>query len=209
METRSALSRQISYTGLSLVFYEPVRNFVAGGTPLDDLSFGWRLWPGHSWQGPATWSTPQMLSERPDANSVEKLQIAQLSSASMPRMGFSDSGPGCSPTLPVVSLEMLARGSRCYDQAKMFIIKNESIPIEEGKMAHFAAASVAGLMSALASCPVDVVRTRLFNQAGRDAQYKGTFDALAIYPEGRVLWLCTRVSCHFSPERCCGPCCFS
>ena len=49
-------------------------------------------------------------------------------------------------------------------------------------MAHFAAASVAGLMSALASCPVDVVRTRLFNQAGRDAQYKGTFDALINIP---------------------------
>ena len=31
-----ALTRQISYTGLSLVFYEPIRNFVAGGTPFID-----------------------------------------------------------------------------------------------------------------------------------------------------------------------------
>ena len=41
-----ALTRQVSYTGLSLVLYEPIRDFVAQGTPLEELNFMWRLIAG-------------------------------------------------------------------------------------------------------------------------------------------------------------------
>ena len=38
-----ALARQCSYTGLSLVLYEPARDFVAGGVPANELPFWKRV----------------------------------------------------------------------------------------------------------------------------------------------------------------------
>ena len=49
-------------------------------------------------------------------------------------------------------------------------------------MAHFGASSFAGLVSAVFSTPIDVVRTRLMNQAGTAHEDSGVVDALINIP---------------------------
>lgn len=178
-----ALTRQISYTGLSLVFYEPIRNFIAGGTPLDDLSFGWRLLAGGTAGGVSiAMVNPTDVVKTQMQNSVKKLHMGDIIGRIWAKDGIFGFWSGVQPNVARCFIGNACELG-CYDQAKMYIIRSENIPISDGKGAHLAAASVAGLMSAIASCPVDVVRTRLFNQAGRNSrEYKGTLHALINIP---------------------------
>ena len=178
-----ALTRQISYTGLSLVFYEPIRNLIAGGTPLDELNFGWRLLAGGTAGGVSiAMVNPTDVVKTQMQNSIEKLEMAPIIKRIYAKDGILGFWSGVQPNVARCFIGNACELG-CYDQAKMYIVNSESIPIQEGVGSHLAAASVAGLMSAIASCPVDVVRTRLFNQAGRVAEYKGTFDALINIPK--------------------------
>ena len=175
-----ALTRQISYTGLSLVLYEPIRDVIAGSTPLEDLSFGWRLLAGGTAGGASiAMVNPTDVVKTQMQNATEKLRMPDIIKRIYTKDGIMGFWSGVQPNIARCFI-----GNACelgfYDQAKTWIINSGAIA--EGPGAHFAASSFAGLASAIASCPVDVVRTRLFNQAGRDAVYKGTFDALINIP---------------------------
>lgn len=66
----------------------------------------------------------------------------------------------------------------CYDVAKHFII--HSSICEDNVYAHSLASIASGLASTTLSCPADVVKTRMMNQAcGREPTlYKNSFDCL-------------------------------
>lgn len=80
----------------------------------------------------------------------------------------------------------------CYDHAKHFVIRNQIA--EDNVYAHTLASVMSGLAATTLSCPADVVKTRMMNQAvGKDEKvvYKGSYDCLVktIKVEGiRALW---------------------
>lgn len=64
-----------------------------------------------------------------------------------------------------------------YDEAKHQLI--HQFGIADGPRAHISASAIAGFCSAVVSTPVDVVKTRLMNQAGLgEKQYAGMGEAL-------------------------------
>lgn len=178
-----ALSRQISYTGLSLVLYEPIRDLVAGGTPLEELNFVWRLMAGGIAGGASIAAV----------NPTDVIKTQLQSSTGSPKMmsiiknvwakeGIAGFWSGVQPNVARCFI-----GNACelgfYDQAKTWLVNSETIPIKEGPLAHMGASTFAGFISAVASCPVDVVRTRLFNQAGKAHEYTGMVNALINIPK--------------------------
>jgi hypothetical protein len=106
-------------------------------------------------------------------------------------------GPNVARTFLVNAAEL-----GTYDQAKSMITPYTG----DNFVGHLGASTVAGVASACTSTPVDVVKTRLMNQAGGEQVYKGMLDAFIKIPrdEGamalykgftpivvrKVLWLC-------------------
>ena len=179
-----ALTRQISYTGLSLVSYEPIRNLIAGDTPLDQLGFGWRLLAGGTAGGLSIAivnPTDVVKTQLQNAGVGSNLTMSDVIRRVWAKEGIFGFWGGVQPNVARCFI-----GNACelglYDQAKMFLVNSPSVPLGEGPLAHFGASSFAGFASAIASCPVDVVRTRLFQQAGNYQEYSGTFDALINIP---------------------------
>ncbi|KAJ4963123.1 hypothetical protein NE237_023062 [Protea cynaroides] len=80
----------------------------------------------------------------------------------------------------------------CYDHAKRFIIQNQIR--EDGIYAHTLASIISGLSATALSCPADVVKTRMMNQASSGeakVMYKSSYDCLVntVRIEGlRALW---------------------
>ncbi|KAK9675938.1 hypothetical protein RND81_11G042800 [Saponaria officinalis] len=80
----------------------------------------------------------------------------------------------------------------CYDHAKRFVIKNQIA--DDNIYAHTLSSIMSGLSATTLSCPADVVKTRMMNQAvNEDAKlmYKNSYDCLVktVKVEGvRALW---------------------
>lgn len=80
----------------------------------------------------------------------------------------------------------------CYDQAKRFIIQKRIA--EDNICAHTLASIMSGLSATTLSCPADVVKTRMMNQAaceGGKVMYNSSYDCLVktVRIEGlRALW---------------------
>ena len=179
----AGLTRQISYTGLSLVIYEPIRNLIAGGTPLEELSFIWRLAAGGT-AGAVSIAlvNPTDVVKTQMQSSTGKPKMLHIIQQIWAREGVKGFWSGVQPNIARCFI-----GNACelgaYDQAKTWLIHTETVPIQDGPAAHLGASTFAGFVSAVASCPVDVVRTRLFNQAGKEQEYKGMLDALINIPK--------------------------
>lgn len=80
----------------------------------------------------------------------------------------------------------------CYDHAKHFVIENKIA--EDNIYAHTLSSIMSGLSATALSCPADVVKTRMMNEAGRvegQIRYKNSIDCLVktVRIEGiRALW---------------------
>lgn len=80
----------------------------------------------------------------------------------------------------------------CYDHAKRLVIKNQIA--DDNIYAHTLASIMSGLAATTLSCPADVVKTRMMNQAVSDEgefKYRTSYDCLVktIRIEGfRALW---------------------
>lgn len=80
----------------------------------------------------------------------------------------------------------------CYDHAKRFIIKNKIC--EDNIYAHTLSSIMSGLSATALSCPADVVKTRMMNQASwvdDKIKYRNSYDCLVktVRIEGlRALW---------------------
>ena len=72
--------------------------------------------------------------------------------------------------------------SLSYDQFKQMAVDNLGME-STSSLTHLAASSGAGLVSAIFSTPVDVIKTRLMAQAGlAEQQYQGVVDAAINIP---------------------------
>jgi hypothetical protein len=90
-------------------------------------------------------------------------------------------GPNIARTFLVNAAEL-----GTYDQAKSMIVPHTG----DNFVGHLGASTVAGIASAVSSTPVDVVKTRLMNQAGGQQVYSGMLDGLTkVYQQEGALAL--------------------
>lgn len=91
--------------------------------------------------------------------------------------GFRGLYKGIGPTVQrAVILTATQLGS--YDHIKQFLLKNQ---IQEGLLLHFLASTLAGFVAAMATSPVDLIKTRVMNQivsAGEPLLYRNSYDCL-------------------------------
>ena len=174
-----ALVRQVCYSGLSLVLFEPVRNGYSslfGSKAGAEPSFVERLLAGGTagalsitvFNPTEVLKTQIMTSTTPQTMS----SVIRRVYAKEGVLGFwAGLAPNISRTFLVNAAEL-----GTYDQAKSMLIPH----VGEGFLAFLGASTVAAVASATVSTPADVVKTRMMNMAG-DAtvvQYKGMVDGL-------------------------------
>lgn len=172
-----ALLRQVCYSGLSFMLFEPVRNSYSKllGTA-GDPSFLERLLAGGTSGALAitvfnpteilktqimTSSTPQTMSG-----------VIRRVYANKGLLGFwAGLGPNISRTFLVNAAEL-----GTYDQVKGMLIPY----VGSGFLSFLGASTVAALASACVSTPADVVKTRMQNMSGdlEIKQYRGMLDGL-------------------------------
>ncbi|GAB5354093.1 hypothetical protein AAMO2058_000090000 [Amorphochlora amoebiformis] len=179
-----ALMRQVSYTGLTFVLYEPVRNFVAGkGVRKEDIPFWKRVLAGGTAGGASILvMNPTDVVKTQMQSSVDSKQMSSITSKIYKSEGLRGFWRGAYPNVARCFIGNACEVG-CYDQFKTTIVSRGLIP--DGPLAHFAASGAAGMVSAIFSTPVDVVKTRLMNAAGgnKDAiQYKGVLDCFVNMP---------------------------
>jgi len=182
-----ALVRQVSYTGMSFVLYEPVRNAIAGDVPKSEIPFYKRVLAGGS-----AGAISIVLMNPTD---VIKTQMQAHKGATAPRMreivggvwrhaGVFGFWRGWQPNVARCFIGNACEIG-CYDEAKTRLV---AAGVPDGPLGHFAASGVAGIVSAIFSTPVDVVKTRLMAQAGGASttgivQYTGVVDCFVRMPQ--------------------------
>ena len=170
-----ALIRQICYSSLALVLYEPVRDTVAaatgseGGAP----NFMQRLLAG------GTAGAISISVFNPTEVLKTQMQTASRSTTmgSVIRNVYREGGvlsfwAGLQPNIARTFLVNAAELGT-YDEAKHRLIPY----VGDNAVAHVGASGIAGVASALTSTPADVVKTRLMNAAGGQRVYAGVLDA--------------------------------
>ncbi|KAL1526270.1 hypothetical protein AB1Y20_014989 [Prymnesium parvum] len=181
-----ALVRQISYTSMSFVLYTPVRNALAGDTPADQIPFWKRVLAGGSagaisilTMNPTDVVKTQMQNHRGN----ESLKMTNVATSVYQKAGILGFWRGWQPNVARCFIGNAAEIG-CYDEAKTRL-KRSGVP--DGPLAHFGASGIAGVVSAIFSTPVDVVKTRLMAQAGGGkiewTEYKGVIDCFIRLPQ--------------------------
>ena len=179
-----ALLRQVSYTGLTFVLYEPVRDRIAGkGVKKEDIPFWKRVLSGGLAGGASIYmANPTDVVKTQMQASKANRKIRGITRDIWKVEGISGFWRGWSPNVARCFIGNACEIG-CYDQAKTSLVSQGWL--SEGPLAHFAASTIAGTISAIFSTPVDVVKTRLMNAAGgnKDAvQYTGVIDCFMKLP---------------------------
>lgn len=179
-----ALIRQVCYTSMCLVIYEPIRNFYAnrlGGGESSETSgakpnFGMRLAAGGtagavaiSIFNPAEVLKTQLQTNQSAEGGVTMSSVSRKIYAKDGILGF---WAGLQPNIMRTFLVCAAEYGT-YDEAKVHL----QLYTGDGVVTHTAASGCAGFVSACVSTPADVVKTRLMNHAGGERAYRGVLHA--------------------------------
>ena len=160
-----ALIRQTCYTSLSMVLYQPIRNLVTSDTK--EVTFLARLFAGGSAGAIAifVFNWAEVTKVKIQA-SKEKLRVLPVMKMVYENSGIRGFWAGCTPNIARTFIVNAAElGS--YDQIKTEVL----IPlVGDNPIAHIGSSGLAGVISAMVSTPVDVVKTRLMNEAGSSAK---------------------------------------
>ncbi|OWZ24330.1 Mitochondrial Carrier (MC) protein [Phytophthora megakarya] len=181
-----ALLRQVSYTSICMVLYEPLRNIFGanatqganGEVPFINkfLAGGCAGAIGISIANPV-----DVIKVRMQADRTGKLYrgVGDAFSMIYKREGFRGFLRGMPPNIQrgfIVNAAELGT----YDHSKELLISSGLL--KEGVFAHTGASCVAGFAGAAASNPIDVVKTRLMSQptdaSGKGLHYKGMMDCV-------------------------------
>ena len=182
-----ALLRQVSYTGIQLVIYAPIRDFISAGKEANDISFFRRVAASGS-----AGVLSIVLCNPADVLKTRMQSTTGRNAASMATVfrdiqatdGVGGLWRGVGPNV-VRSFVGCACEVGCYDQFKTSLLHHQYFT--DGTACHLAASTGAGWVSAVVSTPVDVVKTRLMFQAGSGGdqvgsqmvRYKGVVDCFA------------------------------
>jgi len=169
-----ALTRQLSYTSIAMTIFEPIRNLVTRD-PENPTFFSRLLAGGCAGAiGIAIMNPTEVLKTQIQSCSTSSLSMASVFKTIWRSEGIKGFWAGVQPNVARTFLVNAAELGT-YDQAKSEIISRKLLP--DGGLAHLAASTIAGVASAITSTPVDVVKTRLMNQAGHgDGQFNGILD---------------------------------
>mmetsp|Transcript_43453 Transcript_43453/g.120773 ORF Transcript_43453/g.120773 Transcript_43453/m.120773 type:complete len:289 (-) Transcript_43453:181-1047(-) len=173
-----ALVRQVSYTSLSMVIYEPIRDFylrmLAGGTPGSGPTYVQRLAAGGTAGAVAisVFNPAEVVKTQVQSHCGDGLRMRDVVSRVWAKDGLAGFWAGVRPNVARTFL-VNAVELGTYDEAK-----SRLRPIlGDGFFAHVGASGCAGFTSACVSTPADVVKTRLMNAAGGEQQYRGMLHA--------------------------------
>lgn len=179
-----ALVRQVSYTGMSFVLYEPVRNAIAGDLPKTDIPF-WKRVASGGIAGATSiflFNPADVVKTQMQAKRGAALHMVQVARDVWKNGGITAMWRGWQPNVARCFVGNACELG-CYDEFKTQL-KKAGVP--DGPFAHFGASGGAGLVSAIFSSPLDVVKTRLMAQAGGAKtelkQYKGVIDCFLRMP---------------------------
>lgn len=157
-----ALIRQVCYSSLSMVLYEPVRKVLT--TEGQEPNFFQRLMAGGISGGlaitvfnPTEVIKTQMMSSTSGPPKTMASIIRHVYANGGIRAFWAGLQPNVIRTFLVNAAEL-----GTYDQAKNMIIPYTG----DNFASHLGASTIAGVASACTSTPADVVKTRLMNEAG-------------------------------------------
>ena len=171
-----ALTRQICYTSLALVMYEPLRNVICSAMSADPdaaPTFAQRLLAGGSSGaisiGVFNWAEVLKTQMQTSTDGTTMRQVALRVYKTEGIIGFwAGVWPNVARTFLVNAAEL-----GTYDQAKTMLVPI----VGDNPLAHIGASGIAGVASACTSTPADVIKTRMMNYAGGQSPYKGMLDA--------------------------------
>lgn len=191
-----ALVRQVCYSSLAMVIYEPVRNAFAAavGSASGSSDDGEVRQPGFAERLMAGGTAGALAITVFNPTEVIKtqLQSATRPAAAMPATAAAATQQTAPSTMlgvikhvyrgqgilgfwaglrPNVARTFLVNAAELgtYDQAKQWFVQR----VGDNVLAFMGASLVAGVASACISTPADVVKTRLMNQAGGAGHYTG------------------------------------
>jgi len=181
-----ALLRQISYTSLSLVIYEPIREFYVKalhGDAARGPSFVQRLAAGGTAGALAiaVFNPAEVIKTQVQTHTGSGLSMAVVARRVWEQDGIAGFWAGVRPNIARTFLVNAAELGT-YDEAKSRLKPH----FGDGLLSHVGASGIAGFTSACVSTPADVVKTRLMNCAGGEKQYRGMFHAFSriLFDEG-------------------------
>lgn len=174
-----ALVRQVCYTSMSLVIYEPIRGFY--GKLLQDKdkspSYLQRLCAGGTAGALAisVFNPAEVVKTQVQTTVGASVTMREVSARVWAQDGVRGFWAGLWPNVTRTFLVNAAELGT-YDEAKSRLVP----VLGDGFFAHVAASGAAGFTSACVSAPADVVKTRLMNSAGEDVkQYRGMAHAFS------------------------------
>lgn len=174
-----ALLRQVNYTSLSMVLYEPVRDgyksMIQGSDPNTAPSYATRLLAGGTAGGIAIaiFNPAEVVKTQVQTHmGADRMRMMTVVKKVWSTDGITGFWAGVKPNVARTFLVNAAELGT-YDEAKTQLQPY----LGTGFLSHVAASGIAGFTSACTSTPVDVIKTRLMNSAGGQKQYSGIVDA--------------------------------
>lgn len=177
-----ALVRQICYSSLCLVLYEPIRNTIVSQEEQNSghVPFWKRLLAGGSAGAISiTIFNPTEILKTQMMTAKSGRSMANVMKEVVRTDGILGLWAGVRPNIARTFLVNAAELG-VYDQAKATYIPYTG----DNFFAHLGASFTAGVASACTSTPADVVKTRLMNSAGGKQEYRGMIHAgISIFKE--------------------------